>query len=112
MASSSRCIGSSSDPISIAGSSEKRAGDPPEDIQLISRRTSRTNPNRSSTASFVSAEDGGGLINPLWGLSREEMYARVEKFAYDKGLTDHVDVLRRGALVAQKPWGASAILRV
>jgi hypothetical protein len=105
MAGSSRDIESSVDPNGLVNSSEKHAVD--EDVQLISRRSSRTNPNRSTDASFVSAEEGA-LANPLLGLSREEMYARVEKFAHEKGLTDHLDVLRKGALVAQKPWGRSA----
>ncbi|KAK4241198.1 putative polyol transporter 1 [Achaetomium macrosporum] len=43
------------------------------------------------------------IKNPLAGLSREELMSRVEVFAQEKGLTEHIPILRKGALVAQDP---------
>ncbi|KAK3320135.1 hypothetical protein B0T19DRAFT_479126 [Cercophora scortea] len=41
--------------------------------------------------------------NPLEGLSYTELMSRVEVFAEEKGLSDHIALLRKGALVAQNP---------
>ncbi|KAG7284012.1 hypothetical protein NEMBOFW57_010370 [Staphylotrichum longicolle] len=43
------------------------------------------------------------IKNPLEGIPRDELISRVEVFAQEKGLTEHVALLRRGALVAQDP---------
>ncbi|KAL7624888.1 hypothetical protein AAE478_004102 [Parahypoxylon ruwenzoriense] len=43
------------------------------------------------------------IRNPLKGIPREQLMRDVEAFAYQKGLVEHIPVLRRGALVAQNP---------
>ena len=43
------------------------------------------------------------IKNPLEGIPRDELMNRVEVFAQEKGLTEHVALLRQGALVAQDP---------
>ncbi|KAK4142896.1 uncharacterized protein C8A04DRAFT_29473 [Dichotomopilus funicola] len=43
------------------------------------------------------------IRNPLEGLSHAELMSRVEVFAQEKGLTEHIGLLRKGALVAQDP---------
>jgi hypothetical protein len=46
------------------------------------------------------------IRNPLEGLAYEELMSRVEVFAQEKELTQHLPLLRKGALVAQNPDGA------
>ncbi|KAL2126880.1 hypothetical protein VTI74DRAFT_11689 [Chaetomium olivicolor] len=43
------------------------------------------------------------IKNPLEGIPRAELMSRVESFAQEKGLTEHLPLLRKGALVAQDP---------
>lgn len=43
------------------------------------------------------------LRNPLHGLSREQLMNDVDRFAKEKGLEDHIEGFRRGALLAQHP---------
>ncbi|RKU43865.1 hypothetical protein DL546_004319 [Coniochaeta pulveracea] len=43
------------------------------------------------------------IKNPLAGLSKHELLADVEEFAREKGLEEHIPILRKGALVAQNP---------
>ncbi|KAH6623780.1 hypothetical protein F5144DRAFT_615477 [Chaetomium tenue] len=43
------------------------------------------------------------IKNPLEGIPRDELMSRVEVFAQEKGLTEHLALLRQGALVAQDP---------
>lgn len=43
------------------------------------------------------------IKNPLKGIPRDELMRHVEAFAYEKGLVDHIPLLRKGALVAQDP---------
>ncbi|KAK4038062.1 hypothetical protein C8A01DRAFT_17813 [Parachaetomium inaequale] len=45
------------------------------------------------------------IKNPLEGIPRDELMSRVEVFAQEKGLTEHIGMLRKGALVAQDPSG-------
>ena len=45
----------------------------------------------------------GRIRNPLLGISREDLMADVELFATESGLTEMIDLLRKGALVAQNP---------
>ena len=44
--------------------------------------------------------------NPLAGISREQLFADVDKFCNDNGLSEYNEVFRKGALVAQNPAGA------
>jgi hypothetical protein len=46
---------------------------------------------------------GNRIKNPLAGLSKHELFADVEEFAREKGLEEHIPLLRKGALVAQNP---------
>jgi hypothetical protein len=41
------------------------------------------------------------LKNPLAGISRDQLMQDVETFAHEKGLVEHLDDLKKGALVAQ-----------
>lgn len=43
------------------------------------------------------------IKNPLAGIPRETLLRDVEEFARENDLTDIVDMLKRGALVAQDP---------
>ncbi|KAI1499591.1 sugar transporter-domain-containing protein [Biscogniauxia marginata] len=43
------------------------------------------------------------IKNPLKGIPREQLMRDVEEFANKKGLTEHIPLLRKGALVAQNP---------
>lgn len=43
------------------------------------------------------------IENPLAGIPRDTLLLEVEKFAEEKALTEHVDILKKGALVAQDP---------
>lgn len=43
------------------------------------------------------------LRNPLEGLSHSELMAKVDEFAVKRGLEDKVELLRKGAQVAQNP---------
>jgi hypothetical protein len=43
------------------------------------------------------------IKNPLKGISYSQLMADVEAFAQEKGLTEHIALLRKGALVAQNP---------
>ncbi|KAJ4213957.1 hypothetical protein NW759_010486 [Fusarium solani] len=43
------------------------------------------------------------IKNPLEGIPKAQLMADVEAWAERKGLTDHVPVLKKGALVAQNP---------
>ncbi|XWW95790.1 hypothetical protein V2A60_003757 [Cordyceps javanica] len=43
------------------------------------------------------------IRNPLEGIPRDELMRNVEEFARARGLSEHISVLRKGALVAQDP---------
>lgn len=43
------------------------------------------------------------VSNPLEGISHDDLMQDVEHFAQEKGLVEHVSVLKKGALVAQDP---------
>ncbi|KAI5919052.1 sugar transporter-domain-containing protein [Camillea tinctor] len=43
------------------------------------------------------------IKNPLKGIPREQLMREVQNFAEKKGLTEHIALLRKGALVAQNP---------
>ncbi|KAK8025783.1 hypothetical protein PG990_003606 [Apiospora arundinis] len=49
------------------------------------------------------------ISNPLAGIPRSELLANVTKLAEEQGLTEHLHVLRQGALVAQDPQNFEAI---
>lgn len=41
--------------------------------------------------------------NPLAGIPKEQLLCNVEAFAQEKGLTDELEMLQKGALLAQRP---------
>lgn len=43
------------------------------------------------------------IKNPLAGIPKHELMAQVEEFANEKGLTEYLPYLKKGALVAQDP---------
>lgn len=43
------------------------------------------------------------IRNPLDGIPRDELMRNVHEFATARGLTEHIAILRKGALVAQNP---------
>lgn len=43
------------------------------------------------------------IKNPLEGIPRDQLMRRVEAFCEEKGLAQHVQLFRKGALVAQNP---------
>ncbi|KAK4056872.1 hypothetical protein OIO90_002122 [Microbotryomycetes sp. JL221] len=45
----------------------------------------------------------GKIQNPLHGLSREELFHKVDDFCRENDLDDEIELFRRGALVAQAP---------
>ncbi|KND86820.1 putative polyol transporter 2 [Tolypocladium ophioglossoides CBS 100239] len=49
------------------------------------------------------------IRNPLEGIPREQLMRDVEAFAEYRGLQDHIDILKKGALVAQNPAEPHAI---
>ncbi|KAF2452550.1 putative MFS myo-inositol transporter [Lineolata rhizophorae] len=51
----------------------------------------------------VEKNANAALRNPLAGLSKKALFKDVETFAESKGLTEHIDILKKGALVAQNP---------
>lgn len=83
-----------------------------------------TPPNYSSTmdekpiaSNTESVADAGDLNqnlearirNPLEGIPKAQLMRNVELWAEEKGLTEHIPVLRKGALVAQNPSGIRLI---
>ena len=50
----------------------------------------------------LSAQEGK-VINPLAGIPKAQLLRDVEAFAHEKGLTDDLDMLQKGALLAQRP---------
>jgi hypothetical protein len=51
----------------------------------------------------------GKVRNPLAGLSRNKLMANVEAFTREKGLDEHLELFKRGALLAQNPAGVSTL---
>ena len=81
--------------------------------------TEQIDMNRNLTAKYVGTDLSGDseapelmstrIRNPLEGIPREQLMRDVEAFAEYRGLQDHVDILKRGALVAQSPGNIYAI---
>ncbi|KAK0724649.1 hypothetical protein B0H67DRAFT_641161 [Lasiosphaeris hirsuta] len=57
----------------------------------------------------INANIEAKIRNPLKGIPYHDLMRRVELFAEEKGLGEHVALLRKGALVAQNPGGAHDI---
>lgn len=57
----------------------------------------------TSDPSLVPGGAKGKIVNPLSHLSKAELLAQADAFIAEKGLEEHSDVIKRGALVAQSP---------
>ncbi|KAI1329063.1 sugar transporter-domain-containing protein [Xylariaceae sp. FL0255] len=51
----------------------------------------------------INSNTQGRIANPLKGIPRAQLMRDVEAFAQEKGLSEHLAVLKKGALVAQNP---------
>ncbi|PHH66675.1 hypothetical protein CDD81_6512 [Ophiocordyceps australis] len=62
-----------------------------------------TNPRHSGSEAFVdiNANTEARIQNPLVGISRRSLFAQVDDFCRSKGLEQHRQIIRKGALVAQ-----------
>ncbi|KAK8107624.1 uncharacterized protein PG998_009637 [Apiospora kogelbergensis] len=66
---------------------------------------------RSSVAvADINKNINAKISNPLVGIPRAELLANVTQLAEEQGLTEHLHVLRQGALVAQNPQNFEAIV--
>ncbi|KAK0548055.1 hypothetical protein OC846_004629 [Tilletia horrida] len=68
------------------------------DTQLHTKEVS--SPDHSAP---VGENTSARLANPLEGLSRDEVLEQATQFCRENGLEDHVDDIRKGALIAQDP---------
>jgi sugar porter (SP) family MFS transporter len=82
----------------------------PEKAEIVGgadpdRRASIFNDERKRRQSVqdLSENVAGEIRNPLVGVSKEDLYADVNEFATDHGLTELLPLLRKGALAAQSP---------
>lgn len=75
-----------------SGSSFKN--DPASGEKLVAADEAPSGGRRASTL-------GALLNNPLVGMTREDVLADVDRFVEQKGIAEHRDVFRKGALVAQ-----------
>jgi sugar porter (SP) family MFS transporter len=67
------------------------------------RKGSIIDDRRRQSVQELSENLTGEIRNPLVGIPKDELLADVEQFASENGLTDIVPILRKGALVAQRP---------
>jgi MFS family permease len=72
-------------------------------------RTDSFAARRASVHQELSANETGEIRNPLVGIPRDELFADVETFANENGLAEHLNTLRKGALVAQSPHAYETI---
>lgn len=57
----------------------------------------------------LNSNPSGRVQNPLVGIPRATLLSNVERFAEEKQLTEHIEVLKRGALLAQDPSNYSTL---
>lgn len=65
-------------------------------------------PGASNTESVTDTTDlnqnlEAKIKNPLEGIPKPQLMRNVEAWAQEKGLTEHIPILKKGALVAQNP---------
>ena len=58
---------------------------------------------RKSSVAAMNDNATGEIRNPLAGIPREELLEDVQAFAERNGMLEEVELLRKGALVAQNP---------
>ncbi|OBT60649.1 hypothetical protein VE03_09930 [Pseudogymnoascus sp. 23342-1-I1] len=76
---------------------EPKAVVPP--VEPTNNNEAGYDPNRVD----LNANLSGRIENPLSGIPRATLLSDVERFAEEKFLTEYVDILKKGALVAQDP---------
>jgi sugar porter (SP) family MFS transporter len=72
-------------------------------------RSSSFAERRASVQQELSSNETGEIRNPLVGIPKDELFADVETFANENGLTEYLPLLRKGALVAQSPHAYDTI---
>ena len=65
----------------------------------------RTMSRHDELRKSVSENPGAKLRNPLHGIPRDRLFADVERLAQEKGLMEHVELLKKGAVLAQDQSG-------
>lgn len=56
-----------------------------------------------AAAEMIQGKAAGKVVNPLAHLSKQQLMEQADAFCNEKGLEEHRDLIRRGALVAQNP---------
>lgn len=56
-----------------------------------------------AAAEMVQGKAAGKVVNPLAHLTKQQLLEQADAFCDEKGLEEHRDLIRRGALVAQSP---------
>jgi sugar porter (SP) family MFS transporter len=79
--------------------------------QQTTRRNSifDTEEKRRASINTLTANETGEIRNPLIGIPKEQLFADVDSFANENGMSEHLSMLRKGALVAQNPLELDAI---
>ncbi|SPO35925.1 related to HXT5 - Hexose transporter with moderate affinity for glucose [Pseudozyma flocculosa] len=85
----------------LSPSSEHK--DTNEKILTEDAKTSQDHSSIQHVDGAASATHKPNLENPLWGVPRDRLLHDVEVFAREKGLEEHTELLKKGALVAQDP---------
>ncbi|SPO23633.1 related to HXT5 - Hexose transporter with moderate affinity for glucose [Ustilago trichophora] len=62
-----------------------------------------TDASSRDSVNFKGDVNDSTVSNPLAGLSKDQLLRDVEAFAHEKGLVDDLELLKRGALLAQRP---------
>lgn len=72
-----------------------------EDIQSTNEKVGDSTFFENKPENQVKTTDK--LRNPLYGIPKAQLMAHVEAFAIEKGLTESLSDLKKGALIAQDP---------
>ncbi|KAI0397145.1 sugar transporter-domain-containing protein [Xylariaceae sp. FL0594] len=80
---------------------------------LTSEHVSTAEKGRHGSSSHIEIDINKNLDakikNPLAGIPRDQLLAEVEEFAQEHGVSEHVALLKKGALVAQDPTGYESL---
>jgi len=82
------------EPVSSSGNSSKTELDNMRHVENAHRRSSVASAGRK-------ASTAAKLRNPLTGFTEEQVLIDVEAWCTEKGLTEHLDEFRKGALIAR-----------
>ncbi|WWC90859.1 uncharacterized protein L201_005796 [Kwoniella dendrophila CBS 6074] len=81
----------------------------PTQTQTLNGNSKENGNYRSDKPYGTHIENAGGfeqpndLLNPLHGLTKEQIFYDVEHFCNNNGLQDKLDIFKKGALIAQAP---------